>query len=176
MRSTSVSGANTAAILPLSSTATWVMPRPRALTASSASWKVMEPDATKRSVFAQAMSHRHVGLNAICGQQTGDSDIDGQHGWLRNFGLAQVFFRLGHCLRVVGIDEDELGKRLAQQRRHHAICFGERLGARWALQRGAVESMLAYCEPWPVYRKATLGAGPCPRKIPCARSAFQNAA
>ena len=27
-------------------------------------------------------------------------------------------------------------------------------------------SMLAYCEPWPVYRKATFGAGPLPRKMP----------
>ena len=37
-------------------------------------------------------------------------------------------------------------------------------------------SMLTYCEPWPVYRKASFGAGPLPRKIPCARSARQTAA
>lgn len=36
-------------------------------------------------------------------------------------------------------------------------------------------SMFAYCEPWPVYRNATLGAGPWPRKMPCARTAFHIA-
>ena len=35
--------------------------------------------------------------------------------------------------------------------------------------------MFTYCEPWPVYRNATFGAGPEPRKIPCARKAFQAA-
>ena len=32
-------------------------------------------------------------------------------------------------------------------------------------------SMFAYCEPWPVYRKATLPGAPLPRKIPRPRSA-----
>lgn len=37
-------------------------------------------------------------------------------------------------------------------------------------------SMPTYCEPWPVYRKATFGAGPRPRNTPRARSALQAAA
>ena len=35
--------------------------------------------------------------------------------------------------------------------------------------------MLTYCEPCPVYRNATFGAGPRPRKTPWARSIFHIA-
>ncbi len=35
--------------------------------------------------------------------------------------------------------------------------------------------MLTYCEPWPVNRNATLGAGPRPTKTPCERSSFHIA-
>ena len=38
-----------------------------------------------------------------------------------------------------------------------------------------VRVMFTYCEPWPVKRKATFGAGPWPRKIPCPRSGRQAA-
>ena len=37
-------------------------------------------------------------------------------------------------------------------------------------------SMLTYCEPWPVKKKATLGAGPPPMKTPRARSIRRVAA
>ena len=37
-------------------------------------------------------------------------------------------------------------------------------------------SMFTYWEPCPVYRNATFGAGPRPRKMPCARSIRHTAA
>ena len=73
-----------------------------------------------------------------------------------------------------GIDEDKFAERLAQQRRHHAIGFGESLGddglgGAQRLQHVDVLRTLAGIE------ERHLGAGPRPRKMPCARSAFQNA-
>ena len=47
IRSMSDSGPKTAAIAPLSACETWVISRPRALTASSAASKVSAPEATR---------------------------------------------------------------------------------------------------------------------------------
>ena len=50
----------------------------------------------QRAVFAQAVAHRHVGPDAVRGQQARQREIDGQHGRLRDRGLAQILFGLGH--------------------------------------------------------------------------------
>ncbi len=47
------------------------------------------------SVLSQAVSHGHVGLNAVSGQQPGQGEINGQHGRLSNSGLAQIFVGFG---------------------------------------------------------------------------------
>ena len=85
----------------------------------------------QRSVFAQAVSHRHVGLDAIGGQEAGQRDIGCQHGWLSDLGLAQIFFGLGDGAGVGLVNEDELAERLAEQRGHDAIGFGKGLGHNW---------------------------------------------
>jgi hypothetical protein len=125
-----------------------VISRPRALTASNASAKE-GAGGDQRSVFAQAVSHGHVGLDAVSGQEPGQRQIGRQHGGLRNGGLAQIVFGLGDSVGVGRVHEDELAERLAEQRGHHAIGFGksfshDRFGCAERL------SMFTYCEPWPV--------------------------
>ena len=66
------------------------------------------------AVFAQAMSHGHVGLDAVSGQQTGQSQVDGQDGGLSDLGLAQIFFGLRDGVLVGLVNEDELAQRLAE--------------------------------------------------------------
>ena len=77
------------------------------------------------------MSHGHVGLDAVGGQQPGQSQVDGQHRGLSDLGLAQIFFSFRDGLCVGWIDEDELAERLAQQRGHNAIRFGKKFGHNW---------------------------------------------
>ena len=85
------------------------------------------------SVLAEAVAHRHVGLDAVGGEETRESEIDGQHGRLRDGGLAQIVISLrdGNGIGLVGISlvhEDKVGQRLAEQRRHDSIGFGKHLG------------------------------------------------
>ena len=47
---------------------------------------------------------------------------------MRDGGLAQIFFGLGDRACVGLIHENEIAERLANQRGHHAIRFGESLG------------------------------------------------
>ena len=82
----------------------------------------------QRAVFAQAVSHGHVGLDAVSGQQPGQRQIGGQHGRLSDRGLAQILFGLGDGVGVGLVDEDELAERLAEQGRHDAVGFGKGFG------------------------------------------------
>ena len=128
MRSISVSGANTAAMRPLSSSATRVISAAAGADRFQRVCEGKRAGRNQRAVFAQAVSHRHVGLDAVSGQQPRQRKIDGQHGRLRDRGLAQIVFGLGDGVGVSLVDEDELAERLAQQRSHHAIRFGKSLG------------------------------------------------
>ena len=80
------------------------------------------------SVFAQAVAHGHIGLNAISGEEAGECEIDSQHDRLSNSGLTQIIFGLGDGDRIGCVDENKFGERLAQQWRHHAIGFGKSRG------------------------------------------------
>ena len=66
----------------------------------------------------------------------------------------------GRCdrRRVVGVDEDVVGERPAEQRRHHPVGLGEGLRDDRLGGRAARSSMFTYCEPWPVKRNADLAA------------------
>src|SRR5208337_4876533 len=59
------------------------------------------------SVFAQAVSHREVGFDAVSGQEAGQREVDCQHGGLSDFGLAQIVFGLGNGVGVGVIDENK---------------------------------------------------------------------
>ena len=83
------------------------------------------------AVFSQAVSHRHVGMDAVRGQHPGEGQVDGQHGGLSDLGLAQIFFRLGDGVRVGLVNEDIVGQRLAEQRGHDAVGFVEEFGHDW---------------------------------------------
>ena len=74
------------------------------------------------------MSHGHVGLDAVSGQEPGQRQVGGQHGRLRDRGLAQIVFGFGDGIGVGLVNEDEFAERLAEQRRHHAIGFGKSFG------------------------------------------------
>ncbi len=82
----------------------------------------------QRAVFAQAVSHREVGFDAVSGEQPGQRQVGCEYGGLSNCGLAQVVFRFRHRVRVSLVDEDEFAERLAKQRRHDAIRFRKSFG------------------------------------------------
>ena len=82
----------------------------------------------QRAVLAEAVPDHHVGLDAVGRQQRRQRQVGGQHRWLRDLGVAQVFLCRGDRDLVTGVDEDVLAERLAQQRRHHVIRGHEPLG------------------------------------------------
>src|ERR1019366_8843418 len=89
---------------------------------------VLEGERTRRNqraIFAQTVSHGHVGLDAIGSQQPGQSQVDGQYRRLSDLGLAQIFFSLGHGGFISLVNEDKLTQRLTEERSHDAIGFGE---------------------------------------------------
>ena len=158
IRSTSASGAKTAAIFPVSFTATRVIPRPRALTASSASSKVSEPDATSAPYSPRLCPMVMSGLDAVGVQQPGQCQVDGEHSGLSNLRLAQIFFSFRDGVRVVwstkmnslsGLPSSGVMMRSASAKSSATIGSAARSGS----------IMLTYCEPWPVYRNATLRSG-----------------
>ena len=59
-------------------------------------------------VFAQAVPHGHVGLDAISGQEPRQREIGGEYCRLSKGGLAQIFFCLGDSIRVGLIDENKI--------------------------------------------------------------------
>ena len=77
------------------------------------------------AVFAQAVTHHHVGRDAVRPEQSTERGIDREHRRLGHLGLPQVVVGGRHRLVVVGIDEDERGQRAAEQRRHRAVGLGE---------------------------------------------------
>ena len=104
----------------------------------------------ERAVLAEAVAHHHVGLDAVGGEQPGEGEVGGQHGRLGDLGLQQLLLeprrpRPGRC-----VDEDVVGQRPAEQRRHDPVGLGERLAPRSARVARSSSSMLTYCEPWPV--------------------------
>ncbi len=74
------------------------------------------------------MSHDDVGLEAVVSQQRHDGGVEGEHGWLADFRLHQVKGGLHDGGLVIRIDEDVVGERLAQNRRHHGVGVGKDLG------------------------------------------------
>ena len=72
----------------------------------------------QRAVLAEAVAHDDVGGDAVGGEQPGEGDVGGQHGGLGDLGLQQLLLEPGDGLGVGPVDEDEVGERLAQQRRH----------------------------------------------------------
>src|ERR1035441_7257306 len=82
----------------------------------------------QRSVFAQAVSHGEIWLDAVSGEEADRKEVGCQYGWLSNRGLAQIVFGPGHCGGISLVDEDEFAERLAQQGRHHAISFSKSFG------------------------------------------------
>ena len=175
-RSTSSSGAKTAAIAPGSSTWSEAISRPRALTASRASSKRQDAGRDQGAVLAEAVAHHEVGLDPVGRQQAGQRDVDGQHGRLGDLRLAQLLLGRRDRVGVGRVDEDDVAQRApVEQRAHDPVGLGEGLrDDRLGLHAGSA-SMFAYWEPWPVNRKATFCGGPAPRKMPRARSAFHAA-
>ncbi len=74
------------------------------------------------------MAHRHVGLDTVGGQEARESEIDSEHGRLRDGSLAQIDVSLRDGDGISLVDEDKVGQRLAEQRGHDAIGFGKHLG------------------------------------------------
>ena len=68
----------------------------------------------QRAVLAQAVAHRHVGPDAVRGQQARQGEIRGQHRRLGDRGLAQIVFGPGDRVRVRLVDENEVAERLAR--------------------------------------------------------------
>ena len=173
--SMSARGAKTAAILPLSSTDTRVISRPRARHRLEGVREGKHAGRHEGAVLAQAVAHDHVGRDPVGREQAGERDVGGEHRGLGDRGLLQVLFR-------------PRPPPLRRQGPRRCTRSGDGPGAasstrsassNVSLTTGSVSrrprSMFTYCEPWPVYRKATLGPGPRPRKTPWARSARQTA-
>ena len=94
MRSISASGANTAAILPLSSTdEAGHLAAARAHRLERVGER-QRAGGDQRAVLAEAVPHHHVRHDAVGGEQAGERRVGGQHGRLRDGGLPQVVFRL----------------------------------------------------------------------------------
>ena len=86
------------------------------------------PSCDEGAVLAQAVTDHHVGLDAVRGEQGGEREVGGQHRRLCDLGVAQVFLGAVHRRRIVGVDEDEVAQRFAEQRRHHPVGLHEPFG------------------------------------------------
>ena len=150
MRSTSASGAKTAAILPLSSIDTRLISRPRALTASSASANGSAAGGDQGAVLAQAVAHHHVGRDAVGGEQAGERGVGGEHRRLRDRGLAQIL--LGARRPRAGSTASTKMKSLSGLPSSGVITrsASANTAATIGSRRRSSASMLTYCEPWPV--------------------------
>ena len=119
----------------------------------------------KRPVFAQAVPHDHVRLDAVGGQHPGERQIGRQDGGLGDLGLQELLLQLPNGLVVTGVDEDERRQWAAQQRRHDAVRLGERLGD----DRLAVPQVLQHVDvlgPLTRVEEGDLGGCPTPDEYP----------
>ena len=76
-------------------------------------------------VFAEAVPHHHVRLDAVCGQESGQCYVDGEHCGLGYLGLHQIELGGSHRSGVIAIDEDVVRQRFAEDRSHDCVSFRE---------------------------------------------------
>ena len=74
------------------------------------------------------MTHNHVGLEAVLGQQPPHGFVGGEHSRLGDGRLHQVHLRLHHRALVLRVDKDVAGQRAAEDGRHDLVGLCERLG------------------------------------------------
>ena len=86
------------------------------------------PGGDERAVLAQAVSHHHVGLHSVRGEQSADARIGREDGGLGDLGLQQLLLELSDRVGIVTVDEDVRRQRAAQQWGHHVVGLTERLG------------------------------------------------
>ncbi len=79
----------------------------------------------ERAVFAQRMAHRHVGAETVGAQQLVDGCVHGKHSRLRDGRLHEAPFAGAQGVRVVAIDEEMAGERLAENGRHRPVSLGK---------------------------------------------------
>ena len=82
----------------------------------------------QRPVLTQAVAHHHVRSHAVGVQHAGHRQVGRQYGRLSDLGLQKLLVELLDRGRVVGVDEDVGRQRATQDRRHHRVSLGERLG------------------------------------------------
>ena len=85
------------------------------------------PGLDQRPVFAKAVAHDHVGVEAVGAQQSGQRGIAGDQRRLRDLGLHQGAVGLLDPFLVFAIHEDIVGQRFAEDRFHHPVSLLERL-------------------------------------------------
>ncbi len=73
------------------------------------------------------MTHHHVRTDPVSGQHLRQRQVGGQHRRLGDLGLSKFLVGLGDRGRIVAVDEDVVGERLAQNRCHDAIGLFEDL-------------------------------------------------
>ena len=168
MRSISARGANTAAIRPLSAMETRVISRPRALTASRASSK-----GRRRRRPALRTRPGCVPSSCRAGCRTPPAGGSAARSMASTAGCViavwrRSFFGLRHGGGVGRVDENEIGERLAEQRRHDAVGFGERVARRSARRAQSAAACSRTASPGR-YRGTRLwararGRGRCPAR------------
>ena len=135
----------------------WPSRCPRALTASSAVVERQRAGGHQRAVLAEAVAHDHVRAHAVRGEQPRQREVGRQHGRLGDLGLQQLRLQPRQRFRVVGVGEDVGRQRLGPAavpspgRPRRTSSRDDRFAS-----LAAQPACSAYCEPWPVYRNATL--------------------
>ena len=107
------------------------------------------PCGNERAVLAEAVTHHHVRVDAVGRQQLREGEVDGQHGRLGDLRFPQLHVALLHRGRVIGVGEDVVGERLAEDRLHDCVGIAE----------GLLDDRLAVAER--IEHVDVLGALPC---------------
>ena len=90
------------------------------------------------------MPHHEVGHDAVRGEQAGEREVGGEHRGLSDLGVAQVVLSPRDGVGVVGVDEDVVGERPPQERRHHPVGVGEGFGHDRIVRARSSASMFTY--------------------------------
>ncbi len=83
------------------------------------------PRGDERPVLAEAVAHHHVGVNAVRGEHGGERRVDGEHCGLGDLRLTELLVGGADRFGVLAIDVDVVGERLAEDRGHHPVGFGD---------------------------------------------------
>ena len=91
-------------------------------------FKIKNTGSHGSGVFAQAVAHDHVRLNAEGGQQAHHGDVGRQHGGLGHFGFLNSGFARGDLFfRFAGFAPQRIGQVLADDTHQQAVGFVKRI-------------------------------------------------